>query len=249
MRMRKSLGQHMLVSKRVVERIVSYAELRKDDVVLEVGCGTGNLTDALLKKCYVIGIEKDKKMVEKLRKRFRRDIIEGKFEIIHADALKIDFPQFNKFVSNIPYKISSPLTFKLFKYKFDLAIVMYQREFAERLCGEDSRLGIISKSYCTPTILELVKPSSFKPRPKVDSAIVKIVPKPLISIKNRELFEKFVTFAFTMRRKRMGRIVQEFNDRFGCNIEIDVETSKKRPEELKAKEFAEIVNDILPCRG
>ncbi|AAB89464.1 MULTISPECIES: 16S rRNA (adenine(1518)-N(6)/adenine(1519)-N(6))-dimethyltransferase RsmA [Archaeoglobus] len=241
MKLRKSLGQHMLVDRRVISRIVGYAELSEDDVVLEVGCGTGNLTSALLRKCSVVGIEKDPLMVKRLRERFSDFIGKGRFRLIQGDALKVDFPYFTKFVANIPYKISSPLTFKLLKTDFRLAVVMYQREFAERLCGEDNRLGVISKTYCKAEILEIVKPSSFNPPPKVESAIVRIVPEPEVFVENRELFEKFVTFAFSMRRKRMGKIVQEFRKRYGVELAVNKNLAEKRPEELGARKFAEIV--------
>lgn len=238
------LGQHMVVSRPLILRIVGYAELELEDVVLEVGCGTGNLTKELLKKCRVVGIEKDRRMVEILQKRFGEELSKGRFTLIHGDALHIPFPPFTKFVSNIPYKISSPLTFKLFKHRYDLAVVMYQREFAERLCGENSRLGVVSKAYCTPEILEIVKPHAFRPKPKVDSAVVKILPKPKIRVKNLPLFEEFVSFAFSMRRKRMEKIVRLFRKRTGYDVRIDNEIGRKRPEELGAEKFAEIVDDI-----
>ena len=242
MRVRKSLGQHMLINRKVIDRIVGYAELGKNDVVLEVGCGTGNLTSALLRKSMVVGIEKDARMVEKLRKRFLVEIQEGKFTLIHGDALEVEFPPFNKFVSNIPYKISSPLTFKLLNTEFELGVVMYQREFAERLCSEDSRLGVIAKAYCTAEILEIVKPSSFSPPPEVDSAIVRITPEPVVKVENVELFEKFVTFAFSMRRKKMGKIAREFRERFGYEIYVDEEVADLRPERVGARKFAEMVD-------
>jgi len=231
----------MLVDRRVTSRIVKYAELSEDDVVLEVGCGTGNLTSAMLRKCRVIGIEKDPAMVELLRKRFSKFIEDGTFRLIHGDALKVPFPPFTKFVSNIPYRISSPLTFKLLKSDFRLAVVMYQREFAERLCRDDNRLGVILKTYCRAELLEVVRSSSFNPPPKVDSAIVRIFPEPEVEVKDRELFETFVTFAFSMKRKKMGKIVQEFGRRYGVNIAIEEELARKRPEELGAEKFAEIL--------
>ncbi|WP_330999833.1 16S rRNA (adenine(1518)-N(6)/adenine(1519)-N(6))-dimethyltransferase RsmA [Archaeoglobus neptunius] len=226
---------------------MGYAELTDRDVVLEVGCGTGNLTAELLKKCMVVGMEKDGKMVEKLRKRFSSEIEEGRFRLLHHDALKVEFPFFTKFVSNIPYKISSPLTFKLFEYEYEMAVVMYQREFAERLVGEDSRLGVISKAYCSSEILEIVRPASFRPKPKVDSAIVRIKPIPAVKVSNKELFEKFVTFAFSMRRKRMDKIAREFDSRFGVRVNLDDEIAKMRPEKVGAKRFAQIVDDIRSC--
>lgn len=234
----------MLVNRKIAERMAKYAELKEDDVVLEVGCGTGNLTAVLLKTCRVFGIEKDPKMVERLKKRFRNEIDSGRFNLMHADALKVDFPSFNKFVSNIPYEISSPLIFKLLKHKFDLAVIMLQKEFAQRLCSEDSRLGVISKAYCTCKILEFVGRENFRPVPKVDSALVLIEPKPKIIVEKRDLFEKFVTFAFSMRRKKMQNIVKEFREIHGIELNLDPVLASKRPEEIGAKGFVKIVDDL-----
>ncbi len=241
--MRRELGQHMVVDKALLRRIVRYAELCSDDVVLEVGCGTGNLTRLLLRYAgKVIGIEKDSKLAARLRKKFAIEIEEGRFELIEGDALKIEFPRFTKFVANIPFSISSPLTFKLFRYDFKLAVVMYQREFAERLVGEDSRLGVISKAYCRAEILEYVKPHAFRPRPRVESAVVRIAKEPAVRVENLELFERLVTFAFSMRRKKMGKILAEFEKRFGLRVEADEETKERRPEEIGARKFAELAD-------
>lgn len=234
----------MLVNRKIVERIVSYGELTEKDIVLEIGCGTGNLTTELLRKCRVCGIEKDYRLFELLRKKFSKEIETGKLTLIHGDALKVDFPFFTKLISNIPYEISSPLIFKLFKHKFDFAVVMLQKEFAERLCREDSRLGVIAKSYCKAQILELVGKENFKPQPSVESAIVKIIPEPSIEVKNRELFEKFVTFAFSMKRKRLEKIVKEFSKRFGFSLKLVSELAGKRPEEIGAFNFARITDDL-----
>lgn len=241
------LGQHMLMNKEILERILSYAELTSDDVVLEVGCGTGNLTKVLLSKAKVIGIEKDTKLAKMLEERFRGEIANGRFFLIKGDALKIEFPKFTKFVSNIPYEISSPLIFKLLKHDFKVAVLMLQREFAERLVGEDSRLGVITKAYCRAKLLENVGRENFKPMPKVDSAIVKLEPIPIIEVKELDLFEKFVTFAFSMRRKKLGKIIREFEKRYGYRFELVDELVEKRPEEIGAVNFAKIVDDLRTC--
>lgn len=234
----------MVVDRALIKRIVDYAELRKDDCVLEIGCGTGNLTSALLERCKVIGIEKDGKLVKVLQEKFEDYIDSGRFFLIHGDALEIDFPPFTKLVSNIPYEISSPLIFKLLRSKFDFAVLMLQKEFAERFCGEDSRLGVITKAYCSAEILEIVGRDSFKPKPKVESAVVKIVPTPKIRVEKKELFEQFVTFAFSMRRKRLNKIAKEFEKRFGFRVILDEFIAQKRPEEIGAQKFAEIVDDL-----
>jgi len=244
------LGQHFLIDKRVVRRICNYAELNGNDTVLEVGCGRGNLTEELLRKAgKVYGIEIDRNLVSHLREKFSMEIKEGKFEILHGDALKIDFPTFNKFVSNIPYQISSPLTFKLLKHDFQLAIVMYQKEFAERLVakagGEEyGRLSVIAKSYCRAEILEYVPRTRFKPKPEVDSAIVKLIPEPEFEVRNRELFEDLVRYVFSKRRKMVKKSISEWIKLRKLELKIDESLMKKRPEEIEPEVFAEIVDSI-----
>lgn len=237
----KKWGQHILVNKAILQKIVDYAELSREDTVLEVGCGTGNLTENLLKRSKkVIGIERDRRFIDLLERKFKNEIEEGRFELIERDALKIDWPPFDKFVSNIPYQISSPLTFKLFKQDYKLAVVTYQKEFAERLTVSHGkkygRLSVIAKTYCRAEILDVIPPEAFKPKPKVESAIVRIIPKPEIEVRNRELFEDFVRFVFTRRRKKFGKIAQEFG------ISVPEDLKDKRPEEIPPEVFAEIVN-------
>ncbi len=248
MKLLKSKGQHLLVNRRVLERIVKYAELSKDDVVLEVGCGTGNLTKLLLKNAGIVhGIEIDDRFIEMLKKKFHREIESGKLNLIHGDALKVEFPSFTKFVSNIPYRISSPLTFKLFKYPFELAVVMYQKEFAERLVAKPGskkygRLSVVAKVYCKAEILETVPRTAFKPMPEVDSAIVKIIPEPEVKVKNKEIFEDLVRFVFSRRRKMLGKSIEEWSRIGNIHVEIPEDVRKRRPEDVDASIYAEIAD-------
>ena len=246
MKLFRGKSQHILVDRGVLRRITRYAELSSEDTVLEVGCGTGNLTSYLLRKAgRVIGIEIDSRMVELLKRRFSGFIEAGRFELIHADALKIEFPEFDKFVSNIPYKISSPLTFKLFKSNFQLAVVMYQKEFARRLVAKPGsrdygRLSVIARAYCRAELVEQVPSWAFVPRPKVDSAIVKIYPEPTLKVENRELFEDLVTFLFSRRRKRLGKSIEEFCRIKGVAIELPDKLRDLRPEQVSPEVFAEL---------
>ena len=256
MRLYKQKDQHILTDRSVLKKIVDYSELSGDETVLEVGCGPGNLTSELLKRSgRVVGIEKDPRMVELLRKKFKREIEEGKFEIIQGDALKTNFPEFDKFVANIPYSISSPLTFKLLSHDFKLAVVMYQKEFAERLTAKPGskkygRLTVMAKALCKAEILGYVSKKAFKPIPKVDSAIVRIIPSKELEILDHRLFEDLVRFSFSRRRKKFGKIFEEWFKKLGINPEFFEELKnrfdylERRPEELSPKVFASIANEV-----
>ncbi len=250
MKLLKSKGQHVLVSRKFIGKIVRYAELSFDDVVLEVGCGTGNLTKFLLKSVEkVYGIEIDERMVKILQKKFEHEIKSGRFVLIHGDALRVDFPEFDKFVASIPYNISSPLTFKLLKHDFKLAVITYQKEFAERLIANPGskkygRLSVVARAYCRAEILDTIPPTAFKPKPKVESAIVRIVPEPEIKVRNLGVFEDLVRFAFSRRRKMFGKIVEEWCEVKGVSVDVPEEVRKKRPEEIPPEVYAEIADSV-----
>jgi len=197
------LSQNFLIDDRVAERQIKYAELNDRDIVLEIGPGNGVLTKKIAKIAKVIAIEIDKKLAEKL---------EGleNVEVINGDAMEVDFSSlpFNKVVSNIPYHISSPLTFKLLENKFDFGILMYQKEFAERMVAlpgnkKYSRLSVMTYYRANCTILEHVPRTAFFPVPKVDSCIIKIIPIGKRFEVNEELFEKVVSALFSHRRKKI----------------------------------------------
>ena len=240
MKLYKREGQHILKDRALMRRIIRYAELESRDVVLEVGCGTGNLTEFIIKKAgKVYGIEKDRRFIHILERRFESKISEGKFTILHGDALKIEWPDFDKFVSNIPYSISSPLTLRLLTGRYRLAVVMYQREFAERLTAlpgskNYGRLSVMARALCNAEILEFVKPSSFYPKPKVDSAIVRITPEPQIRVKNLNSLDRLLKTAFSMRRKKFGNIARKLG------ISISEGLKNERPENISPEVYAEL---------
>ncbi len=197
------LSQNFLIDERVAERQIKYAELNANDIVLEIGAGNGILTRKIAKIARVIAIEIDKRLAEKL---------EGikNVEVMNEDAMKVDFSSipFNKVISNIPYHISSPLTFKLLENKFKFGILMYQKEFAERMTASPgskkySRLSVMTYYRADCEILEYVPRTAFFPIPKVDSCILKIVPLGRRFEVNEELFEKVVSALFSHRRKKI----------------------------------------------
>jgi len=244
----KRYSQHFLVDEKIAGRIIDYAKLSKNDAVLEIGPGLGVLTKKMVKKANVIGIEKDKKLCEYLEK------IPG-LTLINADALKTDFPKFDKIVSNLPYHLSSPLTFKILEHDFELGVLMYQKEFAERmiaLSGRDySRLSVNIYYRAECKILETVPKTSFYPMPKVDSAVVLLKPrKPLFKVEDEKIFFKTVNLLFSQRRKKIKnslfnnwkKFVDE-KDKMKKIVE-NIKNKNKRPEELTPEELGEI-SDII----
>jgi 16S rRNA (adenine1518-N6/adenine1519-N6)-dimethyltransferase len=203
---KKSKGQNFLTDERVAQRQVEFAGISKDDRVLEVGPGLGILTNLLCQKSdHVTCIELDRALA---------DYIEGTFKdrvtLIRGDAMKIDFPPFDRFVSNLPYSISTPIIFKLLDYDFKKAIVMVQKEFADRMVAEVGSLdysrltvNLFYRSECH--ILETVPASRFKPRPKVDSALVEIIPRPApFTVADEKTFFSVTEAAFNHRRKKIS---------------------------------------------
>ena len=181
-KLNKNLGQNYLIDRNKRDQIIQFGNLTKDDIVLEIGPGIGTLTIELAKRVKkVIAIEQDSNICQILENRLKNENIDN-VELINDDALNVDFPKFNKIISNLPYQISSPITFKFLNYDFQLAILMYQKEFASRMNGkvgskDYSRLSAMLHFKCDVDLLASVSAESFIPKPKVDSAIVKLTPK------------------------------------------------------------------------
>lgn len=201
----KRLGQNFLLDDSVVRRQVGFADLSQGDTVLEIGPGLGNLTEELLRTgAKVVGIEQDPEFCAFLRRRFGE-----RLHLVQADAVKAFLPQFNKVVSNLPYQISSPITFKLLEAGFEVAVLMLQREFAERMvakAGTDDygrlSVGVYFRADCE--IMLNVPRSAFWPQPKVDSCVVKLVPKPPpFAVEDRQTFYDVTKAIFSHRRKKI----------------------------------------------
>ena len=183
----KGHGQHILKNPLVLQAIVDKAGIKPTDVVLEIGPGTGNLTEKLLgvaKK--VIAFEIDSRMVAELRKRFQSATIGRKLEVIEGDCLRQNFPYFDKCVANTPYAISSALVFKLLRGStsgaFRAAVLMFQKEFAQRLVAKPgdeqySRLSVNTQLLAKCSHLMKISKNSFDPPPQVESSVVRLEPR------------------------------------------------------------------------
>ena len=208
---KKRLGQCFLIDKNFVNKAVESANLTKDDVVLEIGLGKGILTEELAKnakKVYVIEIDKS---LEPYANRLKE--MYDNIEIIWDDALKVDLDKldFNKVVANLPYQISSPITFKLIKRGFDLAVLMYQYEFAKRMVAKEGtkdygRLSVSVQSRADVDFISKIPPTAFYPKPKVYSALIKIKPnKHKYYIENEDFFDDFLRAIFQHRNKSVRK--------------------------------------------
>ena len=205
----KNLGQNYLIDENKRNQIVNFGEIDEDDIILEIGPGIGTLTIELAKKAKkVIAIEQDGNICKILTERLKNEKIDN-VELINDDALKTDFPKFNKIISNLPYQISSPITFKFLDYDFDLAILMYQKEFADRMNGEVgsknySRLSAMLYFKCNVETLTNVSSESFIPKPKIDSTVVKLTPKEnKIEDIDFETYSNFTKALFQHRNKKI----------------------------------------------
>ncbi|ASJ12149.1 16S rRNA (adenine(1518)-N(6)/adenine(1519)-N(6))-dimethyltransferase RsmA [Thermococcus thioreducens] len=213
------LGQNFLVVQDIIERNVERAELDEKDRVLEIGPGLGVLTEALSRHAEkVYAIEKDHRLVEILRKEYDWPNV----EIIEGDALKVEFPEFNKIVSNLPYQISSPITFRFLRYEFERAVLIYQLEFAQRMVAKPgdrnySRLSLMIQAKAHAELVEKIGRGAFWPRPKVDSAVVILEPKP--PDERIELHENLVRALFQHRRSTALAALKKSHHMLGLSRE------------------------------
>ncbi len=222
----KRKGQNYLVDKDVLSRIIKSSDLSKNDTILEIGAGIGTLSIPLAENAgKVIAIEQDKKVAQILIKRLDQLHISN-VEVIVGDATKLDFPNFNKVISNLPYKISSPITFKLLEKKFELAVLMYQMEFAERMianAGDSnySRLSVMMHFYAHVEMLFKVSKNAFFPKPKVSSAVIRMKPKNVIKVD--KCFLDVTRALFQHKRKKVRNALTDSFHEIG-----DLDKSERR---------------------
>lgn len=241
----KNLGQNYLIDKNKRDQIIKFGNLNKNDTVLEIGTGIGTLTIEIARKAKkVIAIEQDANIYKILTKRLEDEQIDN-VEPINDDALSVDFPKFNKIISNLPYQISSPITFKFLEYDFDLAILMYQKEFAERMNGkvgtkDYSRLSAMLYFKCNVETLTDVSSESFIPKPKIDSTIVKLTPKEnKIDDSDFKTYSKFTKALFQHRNKKIKNAL--IDSRHIIN-NIDKKILKQRLNSIEDNELNEYLS-------
>jgi 16S rRNA (adenine1518-N6/adenine1519-N6)-dimethyltransferase len=253
---RKRLGQHFLIDRNILDKVIRTAQIAKEDAVLEVGPGLGQMTIALaLRAKRVIAIEIDSKLAAILGKKMKDY---PNVEVVNMDILRVDFYRFFKkeghpikVVANLPYQISTPLLFHFIESKeiFSSFTLMLQKEVAERMVAspggkEYSPLSIFIQMASDVSICFFIKPSAFFPPPKVESTVVQMVWKerPIIERQNEEWFKKVVKACFGYRRKTLMNALKHSGFTLPESIEIKMEKIgidlRRRPETLTIQEYA-----------
>lgn len=259
-RFSKSLGQNFLIDDSVPRDIVNGADVCEEDLVIEIGPGVGTLTVQLLKRAKrVVAIELDSSLIPILTAELGDN---SKFQLIHNDALKVDFNEIIgdeksvKLVANLPYYVTTPIIVNLLKggYNFKSLTIMIQKEVAERMnaepnCKDYGALSILVQYYCNTKIVRKVPPSCFIPRPKVDSIVIRLerLEEPSVKVKNEKLFFEIVRHAFNMRRKTLWnatknlKLPKELMEKAYEEAGID---PKRRGETLSLAEFGALSDAI-----
>jgi len=267
---KKSLGQNWLINPHIIDKIVTAAEISKDDIILEVGPGTGNLTKKLAEKAgRVIAIEKDHRLIETLKETLKNY---PNVEIVEEDVLKFnptDYPSLingYKIVANIPYYITSYLLSKIFEEWFrlpvedprfargesepqpKLIVLTIQKEVAQRIMAKPPHMNLLALSiqyYSEPEIIGYISKNNFRPVPKIDSAIIKLVPRDqwLVASEQEKLFN-LMRLGFSEKRKQLAGVLskklklkkEDILEAFGkTSLKSDI-----RPENLTLEQWIEL---------
>ncbi len=259
-RAKKSLGQNFLTDKNVIDKIINLTSIQ-NEIILEVGPGTGNLTSHILKKkpkkFYVI--EKDSKLASNLNDKFKDQLI-----IINDDVLKVDetllFKDTVTVFGNLPYNISTEILSKWIinlkdHFWFNNLILMFQKEVAERIVADFNtsnygRLSILSNWKLNIKKICDIKPEAFYPKPKVDSSLLLFSPKKnFVKIKDPENLEIITRTFFNQRRKM---IKKPFNQLFNGNqkildkLKIDLNL---RPQNINLETYYKLASEYENLRG
>ncbi|MGZ3567557.1 MAG: 16S rRNA (adenine(1518)-N(6)/adenine(1519)-N(6))-dimethyltransferase RsmA, partial [Thermodesulfobacteriota bacterium] len=255
---KKRLGQHFLVDRNILNKIIQSAAVGREDTILEVGPGLGQMTLALADRAKkVIAVEIDERLVTILRQKAENY---SNVEVIKSDILKVDFKYLFKketvpvkVVANLPYQISTPLLFRFIESKeaFSDLTLMLQKEVAERMKASPGRkeygpLSIFIQTYADVSIQFTIKPSAFLPAPKVDSALVHMAwkEKPMIETDDEEWFKRVVKACFGYRRKTLINALKHSEVSLPESVESRMEKigidPRRRPETLTIKEFSKL---------
>ena len=254
---KKHLGQNFLHEKGVIAKIVQAIDPKPGDVVVEIGPGQGALTFPLLQRHGALtAIEFDRDLHAPLQAAARAH---GTLRLVEGDVLDVDFSALAaelapadgriRLVGNLPYNLSSPILFHALDHAGAIRDMhfMLQKEVVERMAaGPGSkvygRLSVMLQAYCAVTPLFTVPPGAFRPAPKVDSAVVRLVPKPVdrIEVADRTMFAHVVRAAFGQRRKTLRNALQGVAD--ASTIEAAGLRADARAEQVEVAGFIRLAN-------
>lgn len=252
---RKRFGQHFLHDQNIIESILRLLDPSPGEHIVEIGPGQGALTYPLLQRCEkLIAIELDRDLVPILKKK-AADL--GELEVINADVLEFDLAslpgnKIYRLVGNLPYNISTPLMFHLLESVAQIKDMhfMVQKEVALRIVarpGDNNygRLSVMLQYQCNSQYLLDVAPGCFKPPPRVDSAVIRLIPldKPEHDVGDYQNFSKIVQTAFGQRRKTISNSLKSLLDRdtiINCGID-----PRMRAENLALSDYAKLSRDSI----
>lgn len=256
---RKRFGQNFLNSPGVIRKIVAAIAPRPQDLMVEIGPGLAAITEPLTQELDVLHVvEIDRDLIAGLKERFPPQ----KLVIHEGDALAFDFGQLAqgpgtlRVVGNLPYNISSPLLFHLATFAPQVKDMhfMLQKEVVDRMVadpgsGEFGRLSVMLQYRFWMERLFIVPPGAFTPAPKVDSAIVRLIPKPaeMLTVRDEAVFAQIVTAAFGQRRKMLRNNLREFFSEEGLAALGVAPTA--RAETLPVEDFVRLANALVAAHG
>jgi len=254
---RKRFGQNFLVDQQIIAQIVSAVAPKPDHNLVEIGPGMAAITEHLVELCPSMSVlELDKDLVEFLGEKF---VDYPELSIYSGDALKMDFAQLHggrdlRLVGNLPYNISTPLLFHLLKIRHLITDMhfMLQREVVDRLGAVPGtkaygRLSVMIQYHCRVMPLIPVPPESFRPAPKVQSAVVRLKPHKTMSCvaEDETLLSQIVSLCFQQRRKTLRNCLRPYLEHLESqtNSQDSIDLSR-RPEQLSVSEFVALSNRI-----
>ena len=265
----RRFGQNFLIDDNVLEGIIEKSNVTKEDLIIEIGPGIGNLTEYLIENAgFVILVEIDKKMIDILNNRFEN---KDNYVLLNQDILKVNLDEIInevqaklgkeykniKVIANLPYYITTPILFKLLQdtTKVSEIVVMVQKEVAERMVAKfrTKSYGILTLmvKYLSDASIEIDVPSNcFLPAPKVDSAIIRLKKEKKYKVENEKILFELIHKGFAQRRKKMinslfstgfeNKTKEEFEKIFEkCDLSLNA-----RAEELQLEDYINIINEI-----
>ncbi len=253
----KSFGQNFVISEKILEKVIESANLCPKDIVLEIGAGPGNLTKKIARRVKkVIAVEKDKRMIailEETLKNFKN------VKIIEGDALEFEPKSHRlradnyKLIGNLPYYITSAIIKKFLETENrpSQMVLMIQKEVAQRICSQPPKMNLLALSvqfYAKPRIIAYISKNCFWPKPKVDSAIIKLNIKGKNLKNNKDIFFKIIKAGFAHPRKQLA-------NNLSSELKLDKERIKswllknkinpsQRAETLKEKDWLNLTQNF-----